>query len=48
MRFNIDPFDNYSDEELWTVLELVHLKERISIMQDGLLNVLAEGGQNLR
>ncbi len=48
IRFNVDPFDCYSDEEIWTVLELVHLKERFNMMQDGLLNPLAEGGQNLR
>lgn len=48
IRFNLDPYGNYSDIEIWTVLELVHLKERISSMEDGLSNLLSEGGENLR
>jgi ATP-binding cassette subfamily C (CFTR/MRP) protein 1 len=44
----VDPFDFYSDEEIWTVLELVHLKERMNMMENGLSYILAEGGQNMR
>jgi ABC-type multidrug transport system fused ATPase/permease subunit len=29
-RYNVDPFDNYSDSAIWTALEKAHLKEKIS------------------
>ena len=48
VRFNLDPFSMYNDEEIWTALELAHMKERIQAMPDGLLHTLAESGQNLR
>jgi len=44
----VDPFGSYSDAEIWTVLELAHLKERIQMMKGGLSYLLAEGGQNMR
>jgi ABC-type multidrug transport system fused ATPase/permease subunit len=48
VRFNIDPFGSYSDAEIWAVLELTHMKERIIMMENGLSYALAEGGQNMR
>lgn len=48
VRFNVDPYANYSDAEIWSALELVHLKERIGSMDEGLSHVLTEGGENLR
>ena len=33
--------------EIWTVLELTHMKERIVKIENGLSHLLAEGGQNL-
>ncbi|CAF3899223.1 unnamed protein product [Adineta steineri] len=47
IRFNVDPFGNYSDAEIWTALQLVHMKERINLMKNGLSYLLAEGGQNM-
>lgn len=48
IRLNIDPFNEYEDDDLWRVLEVVHLKSFISSLQDGLLHVILEGGENLR
>ena len=48
VRFNVDPFGNHSDMEIWSALELVNLKERIFTADSGLSYLLAEGGQNLR
>jgi ABC-type multidrug transport system fused ATPase/permease subunit len=30
IRYNLDPFDLYSDDELWSVLEMVNMKEAIN------------------
>lgn len=45
---NLDPFDKFSDEDIWRVLELSHLKEFVSSLQEGLQHEVAEGGENLR
>lgn len=45
---NLDPFDRFSDEDIWRVLELSHLKEYVAGLQEGLQHEVAEGGENLR
>lgn len=45
---NLDPFDKFSDEEIWRVLELSHLKDYVAGLQEGLQHEVAEGGENLR
>lgn len=45
---NLDPFDQYSDEEVWTSLELAHLKSFVSSLPDRLNHECSEGGENLR
>lgn len=48
VRLNLDPFDKHSDEELWKVLEVSHLKNFVSGLNDGLRHQVTEGGENLR
>ncbi|XP_074531508.1 ATP-binding cassette sub-family C member 2 [Halichoeres trimaculatus] len=47
LRMNLDPFDRFSDEEIWRVLELSHLKDYVGGLQEGLQHEVAEGGENL-
>lgn len=42
IRYNLDPFDAYSDEEIWKALEVVELKSEIN----GLQFMVTEGGSN--
>ena len=48
LRLNLDPFDHHSDEELWKILELSHLKNFVSGTEQGLLHPVTEEGGNLR
>uniref|UniRef100_A0A3B5LYX7 ATP-binding cassette, sub-family C (CFTR/MRP), member 2 n=1 Tax=Xiphophorus couchianus TaxID=32473 RepID=A0A3B5LYX7_9TELE len=47
LRMNLDPFDKFSNEELWRVLELSHLKDYVAGLKEGLKHEVAEGGENL-
>lgn len=47
LRMNLDPFNKYSDEEVWKALELAHLKSFVEGLQLGLYHEVAEGGDNL-
>lgn len=42
IRYNLDPFDDHSDEAIWRALESVELKEMIN----GLQFMVTEGGSN--
>lgn len=48
LRMNLDPFDTYTDEEVWRSLELAHLKNFVSNLPDKLNHECSEGGENLR
>ncbi|KFZ64856.1 Canalicular multispecific organic anion transporter 1, partial [Podiceps cristatus] len=48
LRMNLDPFDQYTDEEVWKALELAHLKTHVQDLPEGLLHLVSEGGENLR
>ncbi|XP_066478250.1 ATP-binding cassette sub-family C member 2 [Tiliqua scincoides] len=47
LRMNLDPFDQYSDEEVWRALELAHLKSYVHGLPEGLSYEVSEGGENL-
>jgi len=45
---NLDPFEEYSDEDLWRSLELAHLKDFIMSKDKKLDFDCPQGGGNLR
>jgi ATP-binding cassette subfamily C (CFTR/MRP) protein 4 len=47
LRYNIDPFKQYSDEDCLTALEAVQLKQLVRNHPDGLHLLVAESGTNL-
>ncbi|XP_074052590.1 multidrug resistance-associated protein 1 [Macrotis lagotis] len=47
LRMNLDPFDQYSDEEIWKSLELAHLKNFVLALPAKLNHECTEGGENL-
>uniref|UniRef100_A0A8C1Z2P0 Uncharacterized protein n=1 Tax=Cyprinus carpio TaxID=7962 RepID=A0A8C1Z2P0_CYPCA len=47
LRMNLDPFEKSSDEEIWSVLELAHLKDYVRGLPTGLQHEVSEGGENL-
>lgn len=46
LRYNLDPFDEYSDDKLWMSLEEVKLKEAVKELPAGLMSKISEGGTN--
>ncbi|XP_020772820.1 ATP-binding cassette sub-family C member 4-like isoform X1 [Boleophthalmus pectinirostris] len=46
MRKNLDPFNQHTDEQLWTALEEVQLKSVVEDLPGRLETVLAESGSN--
>ncbi|KAF8763126.1 Multidrug resistance-associated protein 1 like [Argiope bruennichi] len=47
LRMNLDPFNWYSDAQLWEALEHAHLKNFVSTLEEGLEHEVVEGGENL-
>lgn len=44
IRYNLDPFERYSDDQVWAALEKAHLKDKISgVSQQLSMSVEAEG-----
>ena len=48
LRVNLDPFELYSDEDVWRALESAHLRNFVSGLTEKLEYSIAEGGENLR
>lgn len=46
VRFNLDPFDQYSDEAIWDMLDRVQMKDHVMGLPGQLLEIVAEGGDN--
>jgi ABC-type multidrug transport system fused ATPase/permease subunit len=47
LRFNLDPFSEKSDDQLWTCLEHAHLKDFVRSLDQGLDSKVSEGGDNM-
>lgn len=47
VRFNLDPFDQFTDEEIWGVLEDVQMKQAVKDMPLQLQAEITEDGDNL-
>jgi len=46
VRYNLDPFQEHQDSELWKALEMVQLKDFIHSLQGGLDHTVEENGGN--
>lgn len=46
VRFNLDPFDEFSDEQVWEVLRSVNMIEHVQSLPNKLQELVAEGGDN--
>ena len=47
IRFNLDPFSEYSDEQIWEALRGCSLKSFVEMLPLKLQHVLNEGGENI-
>ncbi|KAJ1130883.1 hypothetical protein NDU88_009227 [Pleurodeles waltl] len=47
LRMNLDPFEKYSDDDIWNALELSHLKKFVASQSTQLNYECSEGGENL-
>ncbi|XP_030837608.1 multidrug resistance-associated protein 5 isoform X1 [Strongylocentrotus purpuratus] len=46
VRYNLDPFNEHGDKELWEALERSYMKDRISALESQLEAPVTEGGDN--
>nr|XP_015223849.1 PREDICTED: multidrug resistance-associated protein 9 [Lepisosteus oculatus] len=46
VRYNLDPFNNYTDRDIWKALENTYMKDSISKLPKKLESVVVENGEN--
>uniref|UniRef100_A0A8C6WM59 Si:ch211-221f10.2 n=1 Tax=Neogobius melanostomus TaxID=47308 RepID=A0A8C6WM59_9GOBI len=46
VRSNLDPWDQYSDSEIWEALEKTHIREMVNQLPHSLLSEVTENGDN--
>ncbi|KAM6942731.1 ATP-binding cassette sub-family C member 12 [Xenentodon cancila] len=46
VRYNLDPFNNYTDEDIWAALEKTYMKDSISRIEGKLQANVLENGEN--
>ncbi|XP_039990545.1 ATP-binding cassette sub-family C member 12 isoform X2 [Xiphias gladius] len=46
VRYNLDPFNSYTDEEIWAALEKTYMKDSISRLEGKLQAHVLENGEN--
>ncbi|XP_028432411.1 multidrug resistance-associated protein 9 [Perca flavescens] len=46
VRYNLDPFNSYNDEEIWKALEKTYMKDSISRLEGKLQAPVLENGEN--
>jgi ABC-type multidrug transport system fused ATPase/permease subunit len=47
IRYNLDPFEKYTDDDIWKSLESVSLKQSVQEMSGGLNASVSSSGTNL-
>ena len=47
IRKNLDPFNEYTDDQVWKSLQQSHLSSHVSSKDEGLEHIITEGGENL-
>lgn len=48
LRMNIDPLNQFKDEQIWSAIEHAHLKPFVQSLPSGLEFECGEGGGNIR
>ena len=48
LRMNLDPMEQFADDEIWRALEQAHLGTFVTRQPEHLLMECGEGGSNLR
>lgn len=46
VRFNVDPFETYSDEEVWRALDRAHIGQHVRSLPNAIDATVEEGGRN--